>query len=324
MKKEGEGFSVVSHFSELFLKKHGIIKPPKDISEIINCFSKLNEDIKNGEPEATIIGDFIFRTITDKKISTKVSANNFEVFLAEFFGGKKVEKDERKTIKISVKISPIEDINRRVTRNLLEKLDVQIGKMNISAKTLIPKNKELNIGSFSAEALFKGFINKTPNEREILGSKPLLKKVFLKIQKQGKWGDFKKRFLDMIKNIYSTDLFIAIKNDKVLDLYIINKNDFQKYFCGLVNSNIDKIISFINRFEAHALRTEREPLLKIAKHISINLEGKTTAKLRNLQSQVDEIYSLTIKSFCNKDLIASNTQKIRESCELLIKSIEEK
>jgi hypothetical protein len=127
----------------------------------------------------------------------------------------------------------------------------------------------------------------------------------------------------MIKSIYATDLFIAIKNDKTLDLYIINKNDFQKYFCGLVNSSIDKIISFINRFEAHALRTEREPLLKIAKHISINLEGKSTAKLHNLQSQVDEIYSLTINSFCNKDLIVGNTKKIRESCELLIKSIEE-
>jgi hypothetical protein len=142
MKKECENFSVISHFSELFLKKHGLSKPPKNTNEIINCFSKLNEDIKKGEPEATIIGDFIFRTITDVKISTKVSANNFEMLLAEFFGGKKVEKEDRKNIKIAIKISPIEDINRRVTRNLLEKLDVQIGKMNISAKTLIPRNKK--------------------------------------------------------------------------------------------------------------------------------------------------------------------------------------
>lgn len=323
MKKENENFSIVNHFSALFLKKHGLNKPSKDINEIINCFSILNEDIKNGEPEATIIGDFIFRTITDAKISTKVSANNFEIFLAEFFGGKKIEKEDRKKIKITVKISSIEDINRRVTRNLLEKLDVQIDKMNISAKTLIPKNKELNIGSFSAEALFKGFINKIPNERDTLGSKPLLKKIFTQIQEQGKWKEFKKRFLDMIKSIYATDLFIAIKNDKILDLYIIDKKDFQKYFCGLVNSSIDKIISFINRFEAHALRTEREPLLKIAKHISIHLEGKSTTKLHNLQSKVDEIYSLTINSFCNKDLIFDNTKKIREICDLLIKSIKD-
>jgi len=195
--------------------------------------------------------------------------------------------------------------------------------MNISAKTLIPKNKELNIGSFSAEALFNGFIDKIPNERDTLGSKPLLKKIFSQIQKQGKWNEFKKRFLDMIKNIYATDLFIAIKNDKILDLYIINRNDFQKYFCGLVNSDVDKIISFINRFEAHALRTEREPLLKIAKHISINLEGKSTEKLRNLQSKVDEIYSLTINSFCDKDSIKISTKKIKNVCDSLIKSIRE-
>lgn len=324
MQKEKEHFRVISHFSELFLKKHKLNTPPKNIDEIITCFSILNEDIKKGEPEATIMGDFIFKTITDKRISTKVSANNFEMLLAEFFDGRKVEKEDRKNIKIAVKISTIEDINRRVTRNLLEKLDVQIGKINISAKTLIPKNKELNIGSFSAEALFNGFINKIPNERDTLGSKPLLKKVFIQIQNEGKWEEFKKRFLDMIKNIYTTDLFIAIKNDKILDLYIINKSDFQKYFCGLVNSSIDNIISFINRFEAHALRTEREPLLKIAKHISINLEGKSTARLHNLQSQVDEIYSLTINSFCNKDSIKTNTKKIKDICDLLIKSIQEK
>jgi hypothetical protein len=85
MKEEKEQISVISQVSALFLKKHGLNNPPKDINEIINCFSILNEDIKKGEPEATIIGDFIFKTITDKKISTKVSANNFATFYYCFF-----------------------------------------------------------------------------------------------------------------------------------------------------------------------------------------------------------------------------------------------
>ena len=54
-----------------------------------------------------------------------------------------------------------------------------------------------------------------------------------------------------------------------------------------------------------------------------NLEGKATTKLRNLQNQVDKIYSLTINSFCDKDSIKVNTEKIKEICDSLIKSIKE-
>ena len=52
--------------------------------------------------------------------------------------------------------------------------------------------------------------------------------------------------------------------------------------------------------------------------------GKSTARLHNLQIKVDEIYSLTINSFCNKASIKANTKKIKDICDLLIKSIQEK
>jgi hypothetical protein len=282
------------------LKRNNLDRPPKNLKQIIQSFIILNDEIANGAHDATYIGRYIYDNITCEKLNTKISASNFEEFLAFFFGGKKMDKEDRKKIKVVVKFSKNEDINRRVTRNKLEKLDVMIGGIELSAKTLIPKNNELNIGSFSAEALFDGFLPSIPNERDTLGSKPLLNKIFNQIKTDGNWGKFVDRFIAMIKSIYVTHLIVAIKSDKVLEVYLLPKEKFRSYFIQLVKSGPDQIISFMNRFEAHAIRTQREPIINNSYKVHITLFGKSTEKLDKIintthSMRIDAINSLIYK-----------------------------
>ncbi|MCD6371326.1 MAG: hypothetical protein J7L39_01245 [Candidatus Aenigmarchaeota archaeon] len=286
---------------KIFLKNHKFKRSADSIDDIEKFLATLAESIKKGEFSATIIGKYIYNTITNKKSrKRKASAFNFEELLADFFGGKLLDRNSRKAISLTESnINNLDkEIIKRILRNKLEKGDLIIKDYILSVKTLVPSNKELNVGSFSSEALFKGFLKEVPQERLHLGSKPLLKKILKKIESEGKWEAFVRRFNIMVNEIFVYDFIIGIKDDKILDVYLIDSNAFRKLLIDHVKRGPDTSIKLLNRFEAHALRIELNKVLKRARHIKIELFGRSTKKLERLISISDKIRLDIIKKLC--------------------------
>lgn len=302
------------------LKNNNLDRKPKKLDEVKKFFEVLNNSIKSGNIDATIIGKYIYDNITNKKIRyRKVSAINFEEFLVTVFEGHIVDKKTRTPEALGVDFGS-EEINRRVIRNKLEKLDIVLGSLNLSVKTLVPENEELNIGSFSAEALFRDFLPYTPNEREELGSKPLLKDKFKKFESEGRWDDFVKRFTKMVETIFQTDWVIAIKNEKSLNVYLLPSKKFKKLLIKSVANGPESAIKILNRFEAHALRVEVKPFLKKSQKISVKLFGKYTEMLSKIDKTISEIRSVILKGMSGKMKKDFAIKEVSEKVEKLIKS----
>src|SRR2546425_7727856 len=151
--------SILEITSEKFFNKYRLAKSPKTIGELNEAFEKLKESIEAGYLPSLLIGKYIYQKITSEEIRTlRVTAHDFEKFLITFFEGHIMTTNDRK--KRSELVSGFDDDHlRRVKRNALEKGDVTLGNLEFSVKTLVPDNKELNVGSFSAEVLFEDFLH---------------------------------------------------------------------------------------------------------------------------------------------------------------------
>jgi hypothetical protein len=298
----------IENSADNFLKRNKLNKKPKKLDDVKKFFEVLDKSIKSGDIDATIIGKHIYDTITNEKLrKRKVSAINFEEFLTTIFEGHIVDTENREPKPIGYDFGD-EDSNGRVARNKLEKLDVILGELNLSVKTLVPTNKELNIGSFSAEALFRGFLPYTPNEREELGSKPLLKNKFEKFKQEGKWNDFVNRFEKMVSEIFRTDWIITIKDKWNLEVYIVKSEEFRNLLVNSLKESGESGVKLLNRFEAHALRVEVAPILEIASKTVVQLQGKATPKLEKVDNAVSEI-RFELMKWINKEIDKKELEK---------------
>ncbi len=290
----------LAEYSKDFFEKFSLERSPKNIDDIHKAFTALRDQIHKGNVEACLIGKYIYEHISRKEIrKRRVTARDFEEFLVTFFNGNIIEAEQRN--QYLKELSGSDEFSRRVSRNRLEKLDVVLGSILLSVKTFVPTNKELNAGSFSAEALFQGFLPlPIPSERTDLGSPRALEEKFTNIQSNGQWDNFVRRFETMVNTIYLTDWIFTIKGGQVFDIFLLSKNDFKRFMIDAVKGGPSKAVEFLNRFEAHAIRTRRNPLLSKAKHISINLIGPIARTLGNLDEMVNEIRSITIATLVGK------------------------
>lgn len=277
-----------------FFELNGFKRPPKSLEEIAEIFEKFKIELERKNPLVMEIAYWLYLNVCHpSKFKHQSSAENLEIFVAKFFGGERVTSSNREKyvskfsppLPENVPIHDESDYKRRVSRNRLEKIDVWIG-IPVSLKSLIPKNKEINIGSFSAEALFGGFMQlPIPNEREKLGSTKALLSTFEKIEKTGRWKKFKKKFESMVDSIFFTDWIICIRSPRKLKFYFIKGESFRAKLKECIASPRDAV-KVLNRFELHALRIKRDPILDLAfSTVEINLPPETdfnkiTGKLR--------------------------------------------
>ena len=178
---------------------------------------------------------------------------------------------------------------RRVKRNALEKGDVVLGEVGLSAKTIVPENLEINVGSFSVEVLFEEFLGRVPDQRGELGSRRDLKNVFGKIERKGKWKDFCRRFEQMVNSIFAYDWIIAIKGAKILDVHTMSRDDFCKSLVGALESGPDEAINYINRWELQAIRLPLEPWFEKCTHVKVKLLGRLPTALEKAYKTSDYI-----------------------------------
>jgi len=315
-----ENRKVLKLVCNTFFKKRGLRRSPVCIEDINKAFEALRDGIIKGDLDATVIANYIFQNITHEKIrKRRVTAVDFEEFLTVFFEGERVQKENRG--KYLEEISRSEDFWRRVSRNRLEKLDVRLGTVLLSVKTLIPENLELNAGSFSAEALFSGFIDPVPNERTDLGSKSALREKFNKIAREGKWPNFLKQFETMVENIFLTDWIFAIKGGRYLDIYTLEGKEFRKLLIDFMSKGPDAATGLLNRFEAHALRTELGPILSKSHHVKINLIGKSTNILVKIDSLIAEIRLMVIGSITGSISPKEAIEQVKRAVQELLKNV---
>jgi len=306
--------------SQVFFKRFGLERAPRTLEDIHQAFTALKEGIRKGDLEASLIGKYVYEHVSKEEIRTRrVTARDFEEFLTTFFEGEIIEAEERE--KYLKELLGRDDFSRRVSRNRLEKLDVRLGKVLLSVKTFVPQNKELNAGSFSAEALFAGFLPlPIPNERTDLGSQKALEEKFGQIEKAGKWKDFVGRFEKMINTIYLTDWVFTIKGGQYLDIYLLTGNKFRELMIGCVRGGPSMAVELLNRFEAHAIRTQLDPLLSESLHVKVNLIGPLTARLQRLDQLVNVIRSTAIAAIRGEIKIKEAIDKIQRLLQDFFKS----
>lgn len=280
-----------------FFEKPNLTRAAESVENIHKAFEELGESLQEGEDiSATVIASYIFHNISRESVrKRKASAYRFEEILCDMFNGKRVEDlpESQQTTSVSGFTDP--EVKRRVKRNRLEKGDVIMGDLIVSAKTLVPTNLEINTGSFSSEALFKNFLQPVPQERQELGSKPALRKKFKEIKEDNCWEEFLERFRKMVRNIYYCEWAVGIKGHDKFTVYTMSSGDFQDLLLSFFENEDKKPTDFINRFEAHALRVDAKPFFNAASEVEIDLKGPTTDKLDRIDEKIEGVKLSALK-----------------------------
>lgn len=286
----------VSESIDSFLNNNKFIRPITEINNLNEVFIKLAEGVSNGLLDETIIGDYIFNNLTSSEVRTrKSSAYDFEEIMCELLGGTRVEEIPEGQLTRHTSSFSDEEIKRRVERNILEKGDILAGDKCYTIKTLIPATAEINAGSFSSEALLKDFITPIPQERQELGSRPLLNDKFSKIHDNGLWPEFTDRFKIMVNEIYHSDWVLGIKDDRRLIVYTMESQDFISLLNSYFDEEWDKPTEFVNRFEAHALRIKTKVFCENADKIEIDLFGPGSHIVESIDRIILSIRSSLVK-----------------------------
>ncbi|WP_169776674.1 hypothetical protein [Campylobacter mucosalis] len=245
-------------------------KIPENLSNIDEIFTFFKELDKNKHKfNSLYILNYLYTFISSNEVNKrKTSARVFEDLIATIFNGIVADTTHRKnlTYKVSDYFINTKD---KIAQNRREKADILFGNYQISVKTLMQDNAEINMGSFEKNVLFDGLnVNNYLFERKGannagLGSKPLLNNLFnvlIALNKNG-WIDFSNKFKRMSEFIYADDLIIAIKNDKKMSLYFFSGSEIVQIFNDFC-VNKDKILTLINRWEGNSLRIDRTVFLQ--------------------------------------------------------------
>ena len=275
-----------------FKEKHKI-NSPSSVKDIARFFSALKEELEKGYINAQIIADFLQKNIaSEEKRTRKVTARDFEDFVAAVFGGKVMDNESRKN-EISVNLKGVEEfVAAYVASNRREKMDVKFSNFGVSVKTFVPENKEINMGSFAREALFHNFLTleEYGGERKSgLGSRPQMLKVFNKIKDQGRWKDFCKRFEVMITGIFEDDMLNVVKGGSVMEIYVISGNDFQKLMMERIKKGPESAVSIINRYEGNSIRINRDPVFEHSERINLDFKLLENSKLKEIYKCLAEL-----------------------------------
>jgi len=252
-----------------YLENKGIVKNTiSNIDEVYEFFKYLSLPESCNKFNSLYILNYINQYIADDEVAKrKTSSRVFEDLIAILFNGEVTDSTKRSNIKSEVPdcFNNVKDI---IAGNKREKIDLIFdNNYGISLKTLIMKNKEINLGSFKSKVLFDGFgVSKYLTERKTdskigLGSRPRLKKLFEKLKTDGYYEDFSQRFSNMFNYIFADDIILAIKDTGKLYLYFFKGDEFTNFVSQKV-SNIEELLQVINRWENNSIRIDRTNLIE--------------------------------------------------------------
>ncbi len=252
-----------------YMESKGIVKSTiSNIDEVYEFFKYLSLPESCDKFNSLYILNYINQYITDDEVAKrKTSARVFEDLMAILFNGEVTDSKKRKNIKSEVP-DYFNLAKDKIAGNKREKIDLLFNDTyGVSLKTLMINNKEINLGSFEKKVLFDGFdISQYLTERKTdsdigLGSIPRLKKLFEKLKTDGYYEEFSQRFSNMFNYIFADDMILAIKDTGKLHLYFFKGDEFTN-FVSKKASNIEKLLTVVNRWEGNSIRIDRTKLLK--------------------------------------------------------------
>jgi hypothetical protein len=254
-----------------------------------------------------------------------------EDILATVFGGMITDEFKRTNKNDSDWFLENDIVTGSGVSNKREKSDIVFDKnknlYEISVKTLVQKNTEINFGSFEKITLFGGFgvesfLAERKNTQLLgLGSKPRLKKLLEKLVEDGNYEKFRARFCELVKFVFSEDLVVLIKNKTVMDLYFIKGQDFVSLLCD-ISCSPQEFVTLVNRWEGNSIRMDRTRILKIATHIQLNfdfLEDHIISKIINLEEKIASYLIQYVNSYPNNQ---KYKKLIFEECDKVIENID--
>lgn len=268
--------------------------------------------------------------VSDNVATRKTSARVFEDLLSILLNGEIADNKKRKNLKDDVP-SYFNLSKDKIAGNKREKVDLLFkDDYGISLKTLIMKNKEINLGSFEKKVLFDGlnvseFLNERKSKEIGLGSTPLLKGLLQKIKDDGNYSLFCDRFKNMFNYIFSDDFILAIKNTTQLKLYFFTGQEFTYFLTSRVE-NIDRFMEIVNRWEGNSIRIDREELLlSCTRVITLDLEKLDSTVIESVNKMDLKLHKTYIEYFngLNKDNLKSDlNNKLSELFEEFDKNID--
>jgi len=302
------------------------ITTPSDIEDIAKFFRKLKEKLEKGDMNAQIIANYLHHSIaSEERRKRKVTARDFEDFVATVLNGKVMDNESRKN-EISVELKGIDEfISRYASSNRREKMDIHFGKFGISVKTFVPDNKEINMGSFAREALFHEFLTQKEygaERKSGLGSKPQMLALFKKIQDSGKWDTFSKRYELMVNTIFVDDMLNVVKGGNYLDVYILSGKDFRKLMIDKFKKGPESAVSIINRYEGNSIRINREPVFAASELIKFDFTKIDDSKLREIYASFENMEKAVFENLNKKRSINNLKGALISGIEKIMKLIE--
>lgn len=266
--------------------------------------------------------NFINHPAINKENSTAKALENRIALLGD---GKTSDALPKNDPEISVLLSDVEIstlptvIHKKICSNFREKGDAIFynSKLNtsykVSIKSLIESNKEINFGSFEFTSLVKNILDErfqTLGERKSLfreiieneeieigrGSKKQLNGLFRYIKSLNKWDKFIERFEICLKGVFKEDIFIYIKDFKVLKIYIISNQAFTNCVINSLknyDNNNSKLV--ITRWEGNSIRMERDLLIENSDFTLVK-EFKDCFDDNLIQSKIQDIENIKFES----------------------------
>jgi hypothetical protein len=263
---------------------------PENLNELRIFLERLKKGIESDEFESAIIGRVIYSFISSSEVRDRnTTSRNFEDIFSHLFSSKPTDSQARVNPEVSPHILELDkltinedwQISKDLASNKREKIDVMLGDYGLSVKTLkgisydingkiIDKtvNKELNVGSFSYRALFKGifsdeYLNTLGDRKSGLGSsKQIREKILSKILEEDKKAIFLERFKLLFSYVYEEDIVIVIKSNFKILFYLIPNNSFVSTFFDAYESESIPFERILNRWENNNLRISLVNLLE--------------------------------------------------------------
>lgn len=327
--------SLLTPIGNKIMQSAGLPNAPTNINELYTFTRELKRLAEANDNSAALVCHILYSFVTSEEVRDRhTSPREFEDIFGSLFGTVSTDSISRTNpiapdyIKAYDRINSNDNwkISTDLSGNKREKADVKFGTYELSLKTLKGKsynadgviidkkyNNEINVGSFSYRALFKGILSnqelqELSDRKGGLGSGPQMRKYVLDpIKRSGKTNEFKSRLHDFLSYVYSDDILILIKSNYQITFYFIPSSSFVESICTLYDKNEPEFQKVWYRWENNNLRFPLNKFISNIKEyelpiqeISINLSVfERNPTIKTFKEKMEEAMQENISIFIN-------------------------